>query len=312
MAEPDKTQRIVEVARLYYEQNLKQEEIAGKLHISRPLVSKILADAKELGIVTFEIHSPFQNEEALSKEICTKFGLKNCYIARSQEEDTGTNREILKLAVRRLEEKLGTNSNIGIDWGGKISDLIKELRFRTSEGHTGYACSLIGNSPTPNRSYHSNELLRMLCEKIAYTPKFFYSPAFFSSLTEKNTFMELESCHSIEGLWKILDFAILNIENHPSVPDFASASRFGTALTEQKAIGKFLGYYYNLRGELITGEADFTMQIPIPLLLRIKTVLAISSTNTTPEAIVGLIRTKCVTDIVMDEGTARTILKKYT
>ena len=36
-----KTQRMIEVARLYYEGNLSQNEIAKKLDISRPLVSII-------------------------------------------------------------------------------------------------------------------------------------------------------------------------------------------------------------------------------------------------------------------------------
>ena len=50
-----KTKRMIEVARLYYEDGLSQNEIAKKLEISRPLVSIILNEAKERGIVTITI-----------------------------------------------------------------------------------------------------------------------------------------------------------------------------------------------------------------------------------------------------------------
>ena len=46
------------IATLYYKDKLSQQEIAKKLHISRPWVSKLLSRAEELGIVKIEIESP--------------------------------------------------------------------------------------------------------------------------------------------------------------------------------------------------------------------------------------------------------------
>ena len=45
-------ERLVDVARLYYEKDRTQNEIAGIYGISRPMVSKLLKEAKEEGIVT--------------------------------------------------------------------------------------------------------------------------------------------------------------------------------------------------------------------------------------------------------------------
>ena len=44
-------ERLVDVARLYYEKDRTQNEIAGIYGISRPMVSKLLKEAKEEGIV---------------------------------------------------------------------------------------------------------------------------------------------------------------------------------------------------------------------------------------------------------------------
>ena len=57
--------RITLIATLYYKDKLSQQEIAKKLNISRPWVSKLLTRAEELGIVKIEIES----------RLCDKFQL---------------------------------------------------------------------------------------------------------------------------------------------------------------------------------------------------------------------------------------------
>lgn len=51
-----KIERMVNVARLYYEENMTQNEIAKKLGISRPLVSILLTEARACGVVTITIN----------------------------------------------------------------------------------------------------------------------------------------------------------------------------------------------------------------------------------------------------------------
>ena len=51
-----KIERMVNVARLYYEQNMTQNEIAKELGISRPLVSILLTEARACGVVSITIN----------------------------------------------------------------------------------------------------------------------------------------------------------------------------------------------------------------------------------------------------------------
>ena len=57
--------------------------------------------------------------------------------------------------------------------------------------------------------------------------------------------------------------ALVEIRDFPSVPDEATATRFGDSLKRQRAVGSFLSYYYNERGEFISGENDFAVRIPL-------------------------------------------------
>ena len=51
--------KLVTVARMYYEDNMNQSEIAKVLGVTRPLVSIYLTEAKELGIIVDRIQRAF-------------------------------------------------------------------------------------------------------------------------------------------------------------------------------------------------------------------------------------------------------------
>ncbi|MCI1632290.1 MAG: helix-turn-helix domain-containing protein, partial [Lacticaseibacillus paracasei] len=53
--EPTDRSLILKVAILYYERNYTQEEVATKIGVSRPAISKLLHEARELGLVKFFI-----------------------------------------------------------------------------------------------------------------------------------------------------------------------------------------------------------------------------------------------------------------
>ena len=53
----DDLQLMVSVARMYYQQGLKQEEIAKRVKVSRASISLILAEARRSGIVEITIRN---------------------------------------------------------------------------------------------------------------------------------------------------------------------------------------------------------------------------------------------------------------
>lgn len=58
MPEAEKLRRLAHVARRYYLEDQKQSDIAAELGVSRPLVSRMLSEARELGVVEILIHEP--------------------------------------------------------------------------------------------------------------------------------------------------------------------------------------------------------------------------------------------------------------
>ena len=58
MAQIDEMRLVVRVARMYYEWDIKQAAIARQLGLSQPTVSRLLQQAKEMGIIRISVSVP--------------------------------------------------------------------------------------------------------------------------------------------------------------------------------------------------------------------------------------------------------------
>ena len=79
---PDTTRRdfLVEVAKLYYEQDLSQAEIAGRFDISRSLVSHLLKLSRQQGIVEIRINDTRSRTVAAAATavLALRAGIRRC------------------------------------------------------------------------------------------------------------------------------------------------------------------------------------------------------------------------------------------
>lgn len=304
-----KIQKMVEIAKMYYEENLTQNDIAKRLGVSRPLVSKMLADAREAGIVTIQIKSPFVSNEFLMEEIKKIYNIDGGMVIPQSDTDYLTDQVILNNIISYINNDLKKYKKFGLGWGKIISDLVQKLEISEKKIELeGYVCPLVGNISMPTKDFHSNELIRMFSQMTFLKPYYLFAPAFLATEQEKNLFMNIENYKDIKRLWEKLDVAILSIGNPPSVPDLATASRFGNNLQKEKAIGNILSYYYDINGKFITGDNDFSIEIPLTDLRKVEHVIGICSSKTSREAIIGALKTKIITHLIIDEATAKEII----
>ena len=71
----------------------------------------------------------------------------------------------------------------------------------------------------------------------------------------------------------------------------------------------FLSYYYNERGEFISGENDFAVRIPLGTLRHCPKIIGLAL-GAAPNAITGALKTGLFTHLLVTESTARKILEK--
>lgn len=292
----------MDVARLYYEKDRTQNEIAGIYGISRPMVSKLLKEAKEEGIVKITIAAPGEAEgpgqgDPWLDRLQDCFGIQGGAVVENGPNDLATNNAVANAALKLLAGL--KQDRLGIGWGHIIGDLT--ARIERNQGPVrigGHICPLIGNGGVGLKNYHSNELVRVIAEHSEAEPEFIYTPACALSEQELKLTMALENYHKIYQAWERLDVALVNIGNFPSVPDFASEARYGSLLVKQKAVGRILNYFVTEEGRVIRSDTDYAIQIPLELLRRVRYVVGICSANTKPKALAGVLRTGYVNYVV--------------
>ncbi|MCE1252357.1 MAG: winged helix-turn-helix transcriptional regulator [Anaerolineae bacterium] len=306
----NKTRKLVEIAQMYYEKNMTQNEISEKLGVSRPLVSRMLNEAREMGIVTIQVHSPETGSISLLNQLRNVYNLRDGIIITDSSSENSTNQTI---AANILDFVLKMNppvSYIGLGWGYVIGMLTQFLEKSEAQQQLNASVfPLIGNSPVSNRDYHSNEIVRIFAEKTGAGGLYLHAPAFLETEQEKRLFEELENYKKVENAWDLMDTAVVNLGNYPSVPDYATATRFGDLLNTRKAAGRMLCYYFDIHGDIIHSDSDYTIQIPIEKLARCRNVVAVCSVALQPKAIVGALRTGLITHIIATESAARQVLE---
>ena len=79
---------LLRVSRMYYEQGLMQSEIAARIGYSRPHVSRLLAQARERGIVRVSISHPLERILAIEADLRRRLPIASIRVAEVPDSDT--------------------------------------------------------------------------------------------------------------------------------------------------------------------------------------------------------------------------------
>ncbi len=305
--EDKKKLRMLEVARLYYEEDRSQKEIADQLGISRPLVSTILTEARECGIVTITIKDISVTEKQIVDKLKNSYGVSSILTVPDTGNDDLTNGEIAETAYNFCFSKANDGKRIGIGWGsvvGRMADYAESLE--NSAETRGAIFPLVGGVNAVTRGYHTNELVRILSLKTGRQPCFLYLPALHETPNELEFLRRAGAVSDIEEEWEYMEQAMVTISNFPSYPDLGVRSIYGNALTERKAVGRILAHYFDSFGRIISPAGDSTLQASIRQ-LRQTDVTAMCSNQVKPQCVIGALRTGIIDHLVLPYDLAEKV-----
>ena len=305
----EKQRRLAYVARRYYLEDQRQSDIARELGVSRPMVSRLLSEARALGVVEITVHDPEAQSAGLLGQLCRTSSLRGGVLVEEGEDNDATNQLLSRGAVEQLRQ-IGAR-RLGVGWGYLIGQLVTWLEANPQpESTVTDICPLVGNASIPARNYQSNENVRLMAQQLGAAPHFLYLPALPESVEEKQLLCSTEVYRQICQRWEEMDTALVNIGDYPSSPDFASLVRYGSLLQRHRACGRMLVYYFNEAGTIIQSDQDFAIQIPLELLRRCPNIVGVCSANTSAKALRGALHSGFFTHLVARAELVRTLLEK--
>jgi DNA-binding transcriptional regulator LsrR (DeoR family) len=146
----DQLYLLIKVARLYHERRLRQPEIAQRLHISQPRVSRLLKLAEESGIVRTSVVVPKELYANLEDELETRYGLLDAHVVDlvSDDEESAA-RELGAAAAVHVAPALFGFDVIGFSsWSRPLLAMVDFLR-PTHRPAARYIVEMLGDLGHP-------------------------------------------------------------------------------------------------------------------------------------------------------------------
>lgn len=292
------------VAKLHYQSDMAQVEIARKLGVSTATVSRLLQRARALGIVKIEVL-----DQALPDEVTERL-IDALKLKRAAVIDTPSTGVLGALAAPLgsllKDEGLSKGAVIGIGWGRAVREVIQAGLPRIPEVH---AVALNGGLQQPAPHFQINEFVRQAAEQLGGAAHFLHAP-YLSSVELKDAFLSDPFVRETTGLWDRLDCAIVGIGlPHAINPPEASAA----TVNEQSiggAVGDVIRHYVDVKGKLLSWVGEERMIAASAAQLRnVGLSVGIAATVEKAPGIIGAVRSGMINALVTDTSTALAILE---
>ncbi|HUX14527.1 MAG TPA: sugar-binding transcriptional regulator [Spirochaetia bacterium] len=308
------TSLLVKVAQMYYNDDLKQNDIATALGISRSLISMILSEARDVGIVEITVRDPFLNNENLAKKIESRFGLRQCIvIPTSVRDDEALRKIVAQRAVELFNQIVRSKDVVGLAWGRTCYQFVTTYRAG-SELRDISVVPLIGGSEQIAPYFQVNEMVRQFAVRLGGAPHFAHVPSFVSDANERDLFLNTSGMQAVRDRWARMDVALLGIGSRDGAHNterqiYIGEQEIHKELDKLKVVGDLCTRYFTIDGKFIRSSYyDRVVGVDVEDLRRTKNVICVGAGTEKVEAILGALRTGILNNLITDEHTAKAVL----
>ena len=315
MIDRKELQQMSQAARLYYQDEMTQQEVAEALGVSRPTVSRLLAQARQEQIVQITIVDPFATHEDLETQLIESFGLEHAMVVAGK----GLSNDLL---IRRLgfatagylQQALSDGQKVGIGWGRTLHATVQALDNRRQANIQ--VLPIIGGLGQISPSFQVNNLAQRLAEKLGGDWQPFYVPAFVSDPAALEGLMRLPDVDAVLEIWSQLDLALVGIGHfalqHQSSMFFATymADETLRKLERCGAVGDLCGRFFDIHGQRCFAEPG-VVGISLEQLKALNGIVGVAGGEEKIAAILGALRGDYLNVLITDSVTAMGILERH-
>ena len=298
-----------------YEDGWTQTDIAKKLHISRVTLGKLLDEAKEEGMIKYEIVDIRGQMELiqLEKELCEAFDLRDIKLvdAGDADDDVLTQRIAAEAAVY-TQQLLQSNMKIGLTWGRTLSRMIRELQ--PDPGITDLSVYTLVGGASSSSSFQPNVLAQQLIDKFHGRAIVMTAPFMCQHATLCAEIKKEPSIAQILKASRDLDITLVGIGEEPErgadhLSDYPFDKKMIQELVKAKAAGDICGNFFDIHGiPCDTTLKDRIVSIDISDLPSHKWVVGMGGGKKKVRSLFGALSGKYLDVLVSDAATARSVL----
>lgn len=298
-------QLMYEAAQLYYLQDANQADVAKRLSTSRATVSRLLSEARRLGIVKIEVVPPRADDDGLADATAQALGLDRVWVTPA-----GDGARTGAVLAHQLSRAL---TDVGLRPGDVL--LVASGRTVYDAAQTELpplpgvvVAPAVGGQQEPEAWYQTNEITREVAARIGGRPVFLYAPALPSPDLHR-ILLDEPTIRGVIELWETARCAVVGVGAAPLTRSSISASIPTDAAALRDAVGDICLRFFDRSGRPVHfAGSDRMMSTGLDLLQRIPVTIAVAGGADKVLGILAAARAGYLNQLVTDSTTAQALL----
>ncbi len=302
-----------QVATLYYERNLSQDEIASQVGISRSSISRLLEQARREGLVEIRVRHPLPRSHELENELVRRFGLLDARVLATRGLTyPETVQRLGGAGAQYLGGVLQKGQILALGWGNALAAVVSA--FVGSAQLAIEVVQLIGGTGPANPDIDSTELARLLAQKVGGKYRYLNAPLLVESARVRTALLQEKTIAEALEMARRADLALVGIGSvDPRVCSIFHAGYIDRSelahLHELGAVGDIFARHFDLNGRLVQVDLNNRVVGIDPTILReIPRRIGVAGGVEKGPAILGALRGRYLNILISDEHAVRSVL----
>lgn len=303
--------KMIEAAKLYYQLDYSQQEIAKKIGVSRPTVSRMLQQAKEEGIVQIKIMDPQEDSEKIALALETEFGLKKAVVVYiPQYADNIVKKYIGEAASHYLYQNIQTGDQIAVSWGTTLYQVALSLQHKHVKDIT--VVQLNGGVSHSETNTYASEIIQLFGKSFHTNPYHLPLPAIVDHVVVKQAIEADRHIRRVLEIARQANIALFTVGVPTADSVLIQTNYFSDEELEiirTDAVGDICSRYINDKGEICHKELnDRTIGIELRDLSKKDQSILVAGGQNKIDAIYGALQGGYANVFITDQYTARSLL----
>jgi deoxyribonucleoside regulator len=301
------------VARLYFENNLTQDEIGKQLGYSRVKINRVLRLSREAGIVEIHIRFPEEMNFRLEDELLRKYDLRDVRVVDSAPPGKDLYLALARGTTSWLRTKIAKGMSIGISHGRTVSYLPQV--FRVDRPVECIFTEVVGAASENLRGMVPYNVTIKMAELAGGRAELFYAPTFVSDAELKNKLIVEPTVAAALQRARQCDVILQSVG---PLDETALMYNFGeltsaelAELHQLGAVGDAMGHFFDIHGNYIpTFMDDRVIGINLDDLREIPWSVLVAGGPEKVQPIDSALQGKLFNVLITDSTTARKLQKE--
>lgn len=308
---------MVKIARLYYDQGLRQQEITERLGIHQSTISRLLKRARDTNVVRISIAPPTGVHADLEEAIEQKFGLQQAIIVDTPDDADADQieRELGTAAAFYLETTVRKDMVIGLSpWGQALITMVERMS-PNQRGKGGTVVQILGGVGNVQSRQYDPHLIQQLSANIGATPVLLQVPAVVGSPEARRVLSSDPAVREAAAYFDRIDLAVVALGSlmslRPVGPNVAAtfSDEERAELSKLGAVGDVCLRFIDSEGKPIRSALiNRVMGIDLPALRQVGRIVGIAGGVRKLPVVRASLKGKWIDVLITDQQTGEQLL----